>query len=117
VIIVRTEFLEEHPDLVQRWLEAHVKVTQWEEANPEEAKKLANEEIGHLTSQALSPEVLDSAWSRMRVTYDPLSDTIVASAHSAYVAGYLDSDPDLSGLVDLGPLNAALAELGLPALP
>jgi NitT/TauT family transport system substrate-binding protein len=117
VIIVRTEFLEEHPDLVQRWLEADVKVTQWEEANPEEAKKLANEEIGHLTSQALSQEVLDSAWSRMRVTYDPLSDTIVASAHSAYVAGYLDSDPDLSGLVDLGPLNAALAELGLPALP
>jgi NitT/TauT family transport system substrate-binding protein len=117
VVIVRTKFLEEHPDLVQRWLKAHVEVTQWEEANPEEAKKLANEEIGRVTSQALSPEVLDSAWSHMSPTYDPLTDTIVASAHSAYVAGYLDSDPDLSGLVDVGPLDAALAELGLPALP
>ncbi len=117
VLIVRTEFLEEHPDLVQRWLEAHINLTQWEEANPEEAKELANAEIERLTSQALSQEVLDGAWSRMSVTYDPLTDTIVASAHAAYVAGYLDSDPELSGLVDLGPLNAAIAELGLPALP
>jgi hypothetical protein len=53
----------------------------------------------------------------MSPTYDPLIDTIVASAHSAYIAGYLETDPDLSGLVDLGPLHAALAELGLPALP
>jgi len=117
VLIVRTEFLEEHPDLVQRWLEAHINLTQWEEANPEEAKELANEEIARLTSQALSQEVLDGAWSRMSVTYDPLTDTIAASAHAAYVAGYLETDPDLSGLVDLGPLNTALAELGLPALP
>jgi sulfonate transport system substrate-binding protein len=117
LVIVRTQFLEEHPDLVQRWLEAHVKLTQWEQLNPEEAKTLANQEIGRLTSQSLSQAVLDSAWSRMSVTYDPLANTIVASAHAAYVAGYLETDPDLSGLVDLGPLNAALSQLGMPALP
>ena len=117
LVIVRTEFLEEHPDLVQRWLEAHAALTMWEQANPDEAKLLANEEIGRLTSQALSQEVLDSAWSRMSVTYDPLTDTIVASAQAAYMAGYLETEPDLSGLVDLAVLNAALAEMGLPALP
>ncbi len=117
LLIVRTEFLEEHPELVQRWLEAHVLLTLWEELNPDEAKRLANEEIGRITSQALTQEVLDTAWSRQRVTYDPLTNTIVVSAQDAFVAGYLDSEPDLSGLVDLGPLNAALADLGLPALP
>lgn len=117
LVIVRTEFLEEHPDLVQRWLEAHAALTLWEQANPDEAKLLANEEIGRLTSQALSQEVLDSAWSRMSVTYDPLTDTIVASAQAAYMAGYLETEPDLSGLVDLAVLNAALAQMGLPALP
>jgi hypothetical protein len=61
--------------------------------------------------------VLDGAWSRQTVTYDPLQDTILTSARAAYAAGYLDAEPDLSGLVDLTPLNLALAELGLPTLP
>jgi len=117
LVIVRTEFLQEHPDLVQRWLQAHVNLTLWEQQNPEEAKRLANEEIARITSQALPDAVLDGAWSRQTVTYDPLTDTILASARAAYAAGYLDAEPDLSDLVDLGPLNLALDELELPALP
>ena len=117
LVIVRTEFLEEHPELVQRWLQAHVSLTLWEQSNPEEAKRLANEEIARITSQALPEAVLDGAWSRQMVTYDPLQDTILTSARAAYAAGYLDAEPDLSGLVDLALLNLALAELGLPTLP
>ncbi len=117
LLIVRTEFLSAHPDLVQRWLQAHVNLTVWEESNPDEAKRLANEEIGRITSQALPQAVLDGAWSRQRVTYDPLSATINASAEAAHAAGYLESEPDLSGMIELGPLQAVLADLGLPALP
>jgi NitT/TauT family transport system substrate-binding protein len=117
LLIVRTGFLSDHPDLVQRWLQAHVNLTVWEESNPDEAKRLANEEIGRITSQALPLAVLDGAWSRQRVTYDPLSATINASAEAAYAAGYLESEPDLSGMIELGPLQAVLADLGLPALP
>ena len=117
LLIVRTGFLSAHPDLVQRWLQAHVNLTVWEESNPDEAKRLANEEIGRITSQALPQAVLDGAWSRQRVTYDPLSATINASAEAAYAAGYLESEPDLSGMIELGPLQAVLADLGLPALP
>jgi len=117
LLIVRTEFLSAHPDLVQRWLQAHVNLTVWEESNPDEAKRLANEEIGRITSQALPQAVLDGAWSRQRVTYDPLSATINASAEAAYAAGYLESEPDLSGMIELGPLQTVLADLGLPALP
>jgi len=117
LLIVRTGFLSAHPDLVQRWLQAHVNLTVWEESNPDEAKRLANEEIGRITSQALPQAVLDGAWSRQRVTYDPLSATINASAEAAYAAGYLESEPDLSGLIELGPLQTVLADLGLPALP
>jgi sulfonate transport system substrate-binding protein len=117
LVIVRTKFMEEHPDLVQHWLQAHVSLTLWEQANPDEAKRLANEEIARITGQALPDGVLDGAWSRQTVTYDPLTATILASADAAYEAGYLDAEPDLSGLVDLAPLNLALDELGRPALP
>jgi hypothetical protein len=34
----------------------------------------------------------------------------VESASSAYAAGFLKQKPDLSGIYDLGPLNAVLRE-------
>jgi NitT/TauT family transport system substrate-binding protein len=113
-IIVNTQFLKEHPDLVKAWLRAHVEVTQWELANPDQAKQIANGEIKRLTGQALSQEVVDGAWSRMRVTYDPISTSLIKSADSAYTAGFLKDKPDLSGIYDLTLLNQVLKEKGLP---
>jgi NitT/TauT family transport system substrate-binding protein len=115
-IIVSTKFLNEHPDLVKAWLKAHVEVTQWELANPDQAKKIANDEIKRLTGKALSDQVLDSAWTRMRITYDPVSSSLFASADSAFVAGFLKQKPDLTNIYDLKLLNEVLAEKGLPAV-
>lgn len=112
-IIVSTAFLKAHPDLVKAWLRAHVEITQWELANPDQAKQLANDEIKRLTGKALATEVLDSAWSRMRVTYDPISASLVQSAEGAYAAGFLKEKPDLSGIYDLTLLNEVLKEKGL----
>lgn len=112
-IIVSTSFLREHPDLVEAWLRAHVALTLWEQENPEEAQRLANQTIRELTGQALSPEVLQEAWLRMRVTYDPLPETLRASVESAYEAGFFETRPDLSGLYDLTLLNRVLEEQGL----
>ncbi len=113
MVIVSTPFLEQHPDLVKAWLQAHVDATQWIADNPEEAKQLVNEEIAKITSQPLPAEVLESAWSRMRITYDPISSSLVKSAQSAFEAGYLEEEPDLSGIYDLKLLNEALAARGL----
>lgn len=117
IVIARTAFLEAHPDLVRAWLEAHVELTLWERANPDEAKLLANEAIGELTGAALPQAVLDGAWSRQQVTWDPLRQTILDSAWAAYHAGYLDSEPDLRELVDLSLLNPILESRGLPVIP
>jgi NitT/TauT family transport system substrate-binding protein len=113
MVIVSTPFLEQHPELVKAWLEAHVEATQWIADNPDEAKQLVNEEIGKITSQPLPAEVLDSAWSRMRVTYDPISSSLVKSAQSAFEAGFLEEEPDLAGIYALDLLNEVLSERGL----
>ena len=115
-IIVSTKFLKEHPDLVKAWLRAHVDITEWESKNPEEAKQIANDEIKRLTGKALAAEVLESAWSRMRITYDPVSASLVKSAEAAFTAGFLKKKPDLSGIYDLTLLNEVLAEHDLPAV-
>jgi NitT/TauT family transport system substrate-binding protein len=113
MVIVSTPFLEQHPDLVKAWLEAHVEATQWIADNPEEARQLVNEQIGKITSQPLPAEVLDSAWSRMRITYDPISSSLVKSAQSAFEAGFLEEEPNLTGIYALDLLNEVLSERGL----
>ena len=115
-IIVSTKFLQEHPDVVKAWLRAHVEVTQWELANPDQAKQLANDEIKRLTGKALPIEVVDGAWSRMRITYDPISSSLFKSAEDAYTAGFLKEKPNLSGIYDLTLLNEVLKEKGLPSV-
>ena len=115
-IIVSTKFLKEHPDSVKAWLRAHVEVTQWELANPDQAKQISNDEIKRLTGKALAQEVIDGAWSRMRITYDPISASLFKSADAAYTAGFLKEKPDLSGIYDLKLLNEVLKEKELSAV-
>lgn len=112
-VIVATSFLESHADLVQKWLTAHVAVTLWEAQNASEAKRLCNEAIKGITNASLSSAVMDGAWGRMRVTYDPISASLVKSAQSAYEAGFLDEEPDLDGIYSLDILNAVLKKQGL----
>lgn len=116
VVIVSKPFLDAHPDVVKAWLRAHVTLTVWEQSHADEAKALANEQIQLVTGKALSAAVLDGAWTRQRVTYDPIGSSIAQSAKAAFAAGFLDQEPDLSGLVDLTLLDQVLAEQGLPAV-
>jgi NitT/TauT family transport system substrate-binding protein len=117
VVIVGTPFLHDHPVIIKAWLQTHVALTLWERAHPDQAKTLANQEIGRLTSQTISTEVLDQAWSRMEVTYDPLQDTLLSQAQAAQRAGFLQAPFDLSGLTDLSLLNQVLSADRLAPLP
>jgi NitT/TauT family transport system substrate-binding protein len=113
-VIVRTEFLEQHPDLVKKWLSAHVDITQWEENHPEDALPLLNASLEKLTGKKLSAAVLDRAWRNLRPTWDPLSGNLQRSAQAAFEAGFLKERPNLDGIYALDPLNQVLREKGLP---
>ena len=116
-LIVSTKFLKEHPDVVKNWLRAHVELTDWINAHIPEAKKTLNEQIQKETGKALADAVLDEAFGRLQVTYDPLRASLLTSAKSAFDAGFLGRQmPDLSGLYDLSLLNQVLAEKGKKAV-
>ncbi len=113
-VIVSTKFLHDHPDLVRRWLDAHVDLTQRIHADPASAKQNLNREIERLTGQALPPAVLDDAWSRQTVTYDPIRASLIGSADAAFKLGFLgDTPPNLDNIYDLTLLNQVLKEKGL----
>jgi NitT/TauT family transport system substrate-binding protein len=116
-IIVSTKFLREHPDVVKSWIRAHVELTDWINGHLPESKKLLNEQIKRETGKALSPAVLDEAFGRLQVTYDPLKDSLLTSARSAFQLGFLGKEmPDLSGIYDLSLLNQVLKEKGKKAV-
>jgi NitT/TauT family transport system substrate-binding protein len=116
-LIVNTKFLKEHPEVVKNWLRAHVDLTDWINGHLPQAKKLLNQQIQQETGKALPNAVLDEAFGRLQVTYDPLRSSLLNSAKSAYEAGFLGRQmPDLSSLYDLSLLNQVLSEKGKKAV-
>ena len=116
-LIVRTQFLNEHPGLVKNWVRAHVELTDWINGHLPEAKRLLNRQIAKETGKALPEAVLDEAFGRMTATYDPLRGSLMNAAKSAFDAGFLGRQmPDLSSLYDLSFLNQVLAEKGKRAI-
>jgi NitT/TauT family transport system substrate-binding protein len=110
-LIVRTKFLQEHPDLVKKWIAAHVELTDWINSNLPEAKNILNQQLQKETGKALKPAILDEAFGRLQITYDPIRNSLLTSAHSAFDAGFLGKQlPNLSGMYDLTLLNQVLAE-------
>jgi NitT/TauT family transport system substrate-binding protein len=110
-LIVRPQFLKEHPDVVKNFLRAHVELTDWIGKNPAQAKQILNQQLQKETGKPLAPQVLDDAFSRMSVTYDPIRSSLQKSTQQAFDEGFLGrTQPDLSGLYDLAPLNEVLRE-------
>jgi NitT/TauT family transport system substrate-binding protein len=116
-VIVRTAFLDQHPDLISRWLDAHVDLTRRLTSDAEGAKRAVNAEIEHLTGRAFAAAVLDDAWARMTPTWDPIRKSLAQSADAAFRLGFLgDNPPKLDGIYDLRLLNRVLRGKGLPGI-
>ncbi len=107
LVIVRRAFLEDHPDVVEKFLEGHIESLDKMADDPDAAKTAVNEGLESITGTGLDEEVLDSAWESLEFTYDPLIATIEKSASDAKGVGLLE-DEDVEGIADLEILNDVL---------
>ncbi|WBO63086.1 aliphatic sulfonate ABC transporter substrate-binding protein [Streptomyces camelliae] len=114
-IIVRQAFLKEHPKAVEAVLKASVETNKWINANPDQAKAAANQQLAADSGKALPAKVLDPAWTSIRFTDDPLASTLDTEAQHAVKAGLL-KNPQLAGIYDLTLLNKVLKAEGEPAV-
>lgn len=110
VVLVRTKFLNEHPDLVRRFLETHLRLTDWINAHPEEAKAAFKAEFEKETGREFPRKLLDEAWPRVRFSVEPLPATVRTQALAAHRAGFLKKEPDLARLFDTSLLEDVLAK-------
>jgi NitT/TauT family transport system substrate-binding protein len=117
-LLVSTQFLEQHPLLVEALLRATVDSVEFIHDDSDAAKAIVAADLFEITQTPLDPEVLDSAWGSLTFTFDPLADTLAEDARQADELGLLSGElPEISGLYHLGPLNTILAERGIDEVP
>jgi NitT/TauT family transport system substrate-binding protein len=114
-LVVRTEYLEDHPDVVTRLLRGHVDATAFVNEHPAAAQRLANDAIESATGTRIHDDVLAQAWGHLSFTVDPLVTSLQEVADDAAAVGFLDPS-DLSGIYDLHLLQAVLRERGAEPL-
>jgi NitT/TauT family transport system substrate-binding protein len=114
LILVRTDYLKQNPDVIENLLKAHIEETQRINANKEEAVKAFNTELKKITGQTIPEDVLQQSLTRLEFTYDPIQQSLYKSAEDAFKLGFLgDTKPDLSNIFDLNILNKILKEKAL----
>ena len=114
-LIVRTEFLEQNPTLIQHLLEGYLEAMRFVNENPAEAQTVTNDAIEAITGARLPDQVIAGAWENLTFTWDPIASSLQESADDAVEVDLLDP-VDLSGIYALDILNRLLAEAGEAAV-
>ena len=113
VVIARREFVEENPEVVKQFLEAHIETTEYINNNPKQAKVIINSQIKELMTEPLDEDVLDRAMDRLTVTYDPNKGSIEEIVSLSEEIGYLRGKTDLTDMFNIKVLNEVLKNRGL----
>jgi NitT/TauT family transport system substrate-binding protein len=100
ILVSSAGFLEKNRDLAKRFVAAHRELTDWIQKNPDEAQRMAREELQASFRLDMSPELVARAWSRMVITPDTSREAFQSFVTSAQKVGFLRDTPDLSGLIE-----------------
>jgi NitT/TauT family transport system substrate-binding protein len=116
VMIVRSAFLQQHPDTVRALIQGEAAAIDWATAHQAEAKAVVNDSLKELAGSTLSPAVLDRSFQGIELTLDPIPAEFPQLAKDSVTAGVVNTVVDLKGFADFGPLNEVLKASGKPAV-
>jgi NitT/TauT family transport system substrate-binding protein len=114
-LVVRTAFLEEHPDVVQKLLEGQVAANDFVNSNRAVAENLVASGIERATGRPIAPELVAATFDTVVFTNDPIASSLRKSAKDAKAVGLLES-ADLKGIYNLKLLNKVLEKAGQPTV-
>jgi NitT/TauT family transport system substrate-binding protein len=101
VLVSSAKFLAARREAVAKFVAAHAELTEWINANPDEAKRLANAALKQLTKKEMSPELIAKSWSRLTFTSEVDRASVGAFVEQAQSVGFLKGTPDLSRLIEI----------------
>lgn len=113
-LIVRSEFLQQHRDVVKRLIQGLLEATDYVNNSPADAQTTVADSIAQITGTgAMASSLLAPVWSNLTFTVDPIAASLQKSADDQQALGFID-DADLTGIYDLSVLNEVLREAGRP---
>ena len=89
LLIGRTDYVENNPEVIQNWIESNEKTVQWINENPEQTKKVYSEFLTGYMGKTLPDEIIDESFSNLIITSDPLKKSVYTFAERADSLGYL----------------------------
>ncbi len=89
LLIGRTDYVENNPEVIQNWIESNEKTVQWINNNPEQTKKVYSEFLTDYMGKTLPDEIIDESFSNLIITSDPLKKSVYTFAERADSLGYL----------------------------
>ena len=99
VLVGRVGWLKHHPQEAATLIRAHRELTQWIIDHPEEAQARVVEELTLLTQAPMEPELVRSAWNRLKLTTEIDLPGLKQFVQDAQAAGLLDRVPPLDGMI------------------
>jgi sulfonate transport system substrate-binding protein len=114
-LIVRTDFFDDHPDVVKKLLEGHVAANALIRDDPARAEQLVGQGIDKATGKPIAPELVSASFKNLSFTNDPIAASLRKSAKDAEAVGLLKA-VDLKGIYNLKLLNQVLKQQGEPSL-
>jgi len=113
-IIVRTDFLDEHPDVVKQILEGNLAAIDSIKTNRPAAEASVATQIQKITTKPIAPNLVTASFDNIDFTPDPLPQTLQQSAKDAVTVGLLQPPKKLFKIYDLKVLNQILKAEGKP---
>lgn len=110
-LVVSKSYLQKYPGAVSDLLTGLLDSLDFIADNDAEAQTIVNDSIGQLTGSTIDGDTLETAWSNVIFTADPVAGSLIEGAEHSTALGFIDG-VDLDGLYDLDALNELLSERG-----
>lgn len=89
LLIAREEYVQQNPEVINKWLEAHKQTVDWINSNPEQTRIIFIQFMKKETGKSLSDKLIDESLFNLEITSDPVVSSIHTFAKRADSLGYL----------------------------
>ncbi|MCC8105788.1 MAG: aliphatic sulfonate ABC transporter substrate-binding protein [Clostridiales bacterium] len=106
VVVVRKDFLEEYPEVVETFLQVHIDTTDAINADLDGSVEAMIEEIETVTGTAYDKDVVLGSFEKTVVTTELNEDALWEFAQTSYEQDFIDELPGEDALTDLSILES-----------
>ncbi|MDR2893483.1 MAG: ABC transporter substrate-binding protein [Deltaproteobacteria bacterium] len=99
VLVASNDFIDEHPDIVKKFVAAHEELNTWILEHPEEARQRVADELTRQTRRKFPLALVERAWPRLVFNTLINTENFSMALQAAQRANFIKENPDLSGLV------------------